>query len=60
MTPGNFTDNAVYIWSLGRYNTERRPVVRQYFDRLLQEGNFAQEEISIEDVRELAVKRNQL
>lgn len=51
MNSDDIIDNTVYLSSLGRYNSERRPVVRQYFDRLLQERNLAHEEISIEDVR---------
>lgn len=52
MASDRFRENVLYLSSLGRYNTERRPMVRQYFDRLLREGDLAQEAISIEDVRE--------
>ncbi|MFP9192766.1 hypothetical protein ACLI4Q_14055 [Natrialbaceae archaeon A-CW1-1] len=51
MTSNYFRENIIFLSSLGRYNTERRPIVRQYFDWLLRSGELNQEEIRIEDVR---------
>lgn len=49
-----FEENLSYLSTLGRYNTERRPLIREYFNQQLLDGHLSEEIVSIEDVREFA------
>lgn len=57
MNSSVFRDNINYLSSLGRYNTERRPVLRQYFNHLLGGDDINQRKIDIDDVRQFAAQK---
>ncbi|MDS0261731.1 hypothetical protein NDI56_20210 [Haloarcula sp. S1CR25-12] len=54
MSSDIFRKNLRYISSLGRYNTERRPVIRQYFANRISNSEFNQEKLNVAEIREFA------
>jgi hypothetical protein len=57
MSSGVFSENLRYISSLGRYNTERRPVIRQYFASRILDDEFTHEKPDIVEIREFASQK---
>jgi len=57
MISGNFPENLRYISSLGRYNTERRPVIRQYFSKRISDSEFTHQKLDVSEIREFASQR---
>ena len=52
-----FIHNTTYLSCLARYNTERRPVIRQYFDSRLRKNRINTQETSIDEVRAFAAQK---
>jgi len=57
MSSGVFPENLRYISSLGRYNTERRPVIRQYFASRISDDEFTHEKLGIAEIKEFASQK---
>ncbi|WP_231608424.1 hypothetical protein [Haloferax gibbonsii] len=57
MGSGIFRENLRYISSLGRYNTERRPVIRQYFANRISNSEFTHEKLNVAEIREFASQK---
>ncbi|PHQ38529.1 hypothetical protein DJ69_11115 [Halorubrum persicum] len=49
-----FRENLRYVSSLGRYNTERRPVIRQYFANRISDSEFTHEKLDVTEIKEFA------
>ena len=52
-----FRGNLRYISSLGRYNTERRPIIRQYFASRISNDEFTHEKLDVAEIREFASQK---
>jgi hypothetical protein len=60
MVSERLRENLIFLSSLGRYNTERRPVIRQYFDQQLRTEELGQKEVDASDVREFGDQKKLL
>lgn len=60
MGPKILQDNLYYLSALGRYNTERRPVIRQYFDQELGHNRLYNEKVDLDDVLDFSENKQSL
>jgi len=60
MVSEHLRENLIFLSSLGQYNTERRPVIRQYFDQQLSSEVLGQKEVDASDVREFGDQKKSI